>query len=282
MFKLLRLLTLVLLAVLSLQTPAEELQIEVIEPRYRLAEDLLPALEPLVGVGGSITAFQGRLVIKAKPSSLDQILEVLDRLDEPPRQLMVLLTQNADLVRRERSFGVEGSIEAGDVELGFPANSTSRPGFTVGDPNARFGAEDSGSTTRRSDVQRVKVLDGREAVIHIGQSVPVVTTGVTYDGLPRELVEYRHVLVGFVVQPRVTGNRVTLQIHPRQDVLSERPGVINVQHIDTTVSGPLGEWLSIGEVSQEQSGKSRGLASSQSLAESDRRGVWLKVEEVEE
>lgn len=85
-------------------------------------------------------------------------------------------------------------------------------------------------------------------------------------------------LVGFVVLPRVTGNQVTLQIQLRQDILTQQPGVVNVQHISSTLSGRLGEWISLGEITQEQTGQSRGLVSSGKFDRTDQHGVWLKVQ----
>jgi len=275
-------LTLLLIIALSPCVAAEELKLEVIEPRHRPAEELLPVLQPLVGPDGSVSAFQGKLVVKATPDSLREVHELLRSLDVPARQLLVSVTQDTDLVEQERSVGLEGSVQAGNVELGFPSDSAWRPDVTVGGEDARIGIGTRSSTTRRSDVQQLKVLDGREAVIHVGQSIPVVTRTTTYGGLPsiQETVEYRDVLVGFVVLPRVTGDQVTLQIQPRQDVLTQQPGVVNLQRISSTVSGRLGAWISLGEITQQQTGQSRDLASSHNFDQTEQRGIWLKVQEV--
>ena len=52
-------LTLLLIFALGPCVAAEELKLQVIEPRHCPAEELLPVLQPLVGPDGSVSAFQG-------------------------------------------------------------------------------------------------------------------------------------------------------------------------------------------------------------------------------
>lgn len=124
-------LTLLLIIALSPCVAAEQLKLEVIEPRHRPTEELLPVLQPLVGPDGSVSAFQGKLVVKAISDSFREVHELLRSLDVPARQLLVSVTQDADLVKQERSIGLESSVQAGNVELGFVSDLVSRPDVTV-------------------------------------------------------------------------------------------------------------------------------------------------------
>ena len=57
-------------------------------------------------------------------------------------------------------------------------------------------------------------------------------------------------------------------------------GGVNIQRLSTTAAGKLGEWIELGGSFQEGSGSERGYSSHVTAGESDRRSVWLKVEEI--
>ncbi len=62
--------TTVLLLALALPVAAEPVT-EVIPLNARLPEEVIPTLRPLVGQGGSVTAFGGKLVVRAEPARLE-------------------------------------------------------------------------------------------------------------------------------------------------------------------------------------------------------------------
>ena len=81
--------------------------------------------------------------------------------------------------------------------------------------------------------------------------------------------------------PRVQGDRVTLDINPRRDSFDyQRRGTVNVQRVDTTVSGRLGEWIDLGGVGDNRSEQGSSLLGRSSSQVDDRRGVQVKVEEL--
>jgi hypothetical protein len=50
--------------------------------------------------------------------------------------------------------------------------------------------------------------------------------------------------------------------------------------LSTTVQGRLGEWIAVGGADVREDRSSSGVLSSGQGVERNRRGVWLKVEEV--
>jgi hypothetical protein len=138
------------------------------------------------------------------------------------------------------------------------------------------------------NTQTVRVMEGREAFVGVGQSVPVRGRQVRRVVINGQLVEqvmegtqYRDVTTGFYVLPRLSGDRVTLDVSPQRETLSRQiPGGVNVQSVVTTVSGQLGEWMEIGGISQDAGGQQSVLLGRSTTAVRDSRRVLVKVEEV--
>jgi hypothetical protein len=94
-------------------------------------------------------------------------------------------------------------------------------------------------------------------------------------------VEYRDATSGFYALPRVTGDRVTLDLSAQREALSGQvQGGFNVQRAVTTVSGRLGEWIEVVGTSQSASGQQSVLLGRTSATASDTRRVLVKVEEL--
>ena len=147
-----------------------------------------------------------------------------------------------------------------------PVNRDRQGGrVVIGNGDSRVSAHvlDSSSNLRDRNTQTLRVLEGREAFIGVGQSVPVGGRQVTRTVVNGQVVEqvvdttqYRDVATGFYVRPRVAGDHVILDISAQRESLSsDIRGGVNVQRAVTTVSGRLGEWIEIGGIRQDASGQ---------------------------
>src|SRR5258706_573010 len=87
---------------------------------------------------------------------------------------------------------------------------------------------------------------------------------------------------GFEVVPRLTGERVVLDIAPQRERFTGPGGPAGVesQRLSSSVSGRLGEWFEIGGAVENAARDDRGLASSRSSSVSRTRAIWVKVEEL--
>jgi hypothetical protein len=137
------------------------------------------------------------------------------------------------------------------------------------------------------------VLEGAGAFIRTGQSIPVPQYPIV--GRPfingqvvgsfNSAVEYRDVLTGFYVLPRLAGDRVTLEINPRSDTLANPeqnlpPGSVNIQQAATIVSGRLGEWIEVGAVVQGVANQQTAILGSTRETSNGNRRILLKVDEI--
>ena len=121
-----------------------------------------------------------------------------------------------------------------------------------------------------------------------GQSVPLLDRRVTRSVVGGRVVEhavegteYRNADTGFYVMPRVSGERVTLDISSQREAFTRgRYGPVDVQRAITTVSGRLGEWMEIAGSSEERTSERDVLLGRAGGARYESRSVLLKVEEI--
>jgi type II secretory pathway component GspD/PulD (secretin) len=234
--------------------------LEVIELKHRTAQELIPALQPLLAQGGALSGQEYKLFVRTTNANLAEIRSVIAQLDRAPRQLLVSV-RNAtqQQIQRER-VGISGSLSTQGTR-------------------ARVGAEDTSAKRDAEGIASVTVLEGNAALINNGSSVPIVTA-VAGGGGRRPWVaaqtEYRDLTNGFVVTPRVSGDQVILEISQRAESL--RNGTIETQQLQTQAAGRVGEWLSLGGVNTSSSSTQRGIGTRQYSTQSDQRSVWIKVE----
>lgn len=273
-----------LLCLLSALGLHAETVFEIIELRYRTPEELLPVLRPLVEPQGTIGAAQNKLVVRATPAALRELRQLVAQLDTAPQQLLVTVRQDGSRDSHTRGAGVAGKGKFGDVIVDVPPSvDPTLPGVGVagssGGVEVRGGTRESRSHNNAD--QQLRVMEGHEAIIYVGQSVPYSTKSITPGGFVSETTQLRNVLTGFVVRPRVQGDRVTLDISPQQESLDPGSGgAISVSRLSTSVSGRLGEWIDLGAVTQQESFENRGTFSRSETTGENRRQVLVKVEAV--
>ena len=266
---------------------AQQSVLEVIDLKYRSAEQIVPMLKPLLAPGGTISALQNRVIVRTTPQNLAELHKVLDAVDTKPKRLVISVRQDAAGTGLASEAEVSGSIGTGGARVTVPGSRSTQGGSVEvrkGDDVVRARAQSSQSTAADRGVQTVQVLEGNEALIRIGQSVPVRSRSVvqTPQGAQiSESVEYRDADTGFRVRPRVNGNRVTLEISTRRDQVADpRRQTIDLQRVDTVVSGRLGEWMEIGGVDQGRVQTENTTISRRSRNLSDDRRVFLKVDQL--
>lgn len=269
---------------------AQQTVLEVIPLRYRTAPEVIQILQPMLAREGSLSGFQGQLVVRTTPANLEEIKRILASLDTPPRQLVITVRQDADAGRSASTAEVSGSVGGEHGRVTVPGTRDARGGNAVlreGDDSVRLHVlEGSGSRGERN-TQSVRVMEGREAFLRIGESMPVrerqVQRSVVGGRVVEQVVEttqYRDAAGGIYVLPRVSGDRVTLDISAqRESLLRPAQGGANVQSLVTTVSGRLGEWIEIGGVSRGASGQRSELLGRTTTTARDSRRVQIKVEE---
>jgi hypothetical protein len=150
--------------------------LEIIPLRHRTVEQVLPALQPLVEPGGTLSGSRGQLFLRASPANAAEIKRALEAIDRPARRLEILVRFDHAQERSRRELGASGTISNRGSHIDITASDSRRSG------------------SERAD-QRLQVLEGSRAFIFTGQSGPYHDRGS-----------------GFEVAPRLAGGGVTLEI----------------------------------------------------------------------
>jgi len=227
--------------------------LEVIDLRHRTAEQVLPALRPLIEPGGVLTGQRSQLIVRASASNLAEIRRALESLDMPARRLVISVRFDDMAMAGDASFEASGRI----------SNRGSR---------VQARAADSRSASEQRVDQRLQVLEGSRAYIAAGSSRPLPHRGG---------VEIQDLTTGFEVVPRLAGNTVFLDIAPRREIPGAKPGTVQGQRAASSVSGRLGEWLELAGSSGASARDDRGLLSGSRQRGSESRRVWVRVDEVQ-
>lgn len=260
--------------------------LEIIALQHRTVEEVLPSLRPLLEPGGALTGMHGNLILRASSANRAQLKQALVALDVAARQLRISVRQSLAGQRDARSLDVYGSAATDHARLRLPSPERGGTRATIGNDHAHIGVrlDDQALDAVSRVSQQIRVSDGERALIHAGIDLPLTlreTVLTPYGRSVRESVVYQHIGSGFYAVPRVLGERVTLDIHPVQQMLTTSPGVVVGQELRTSVSGRLGEWIELGGGSDDARQTERRLTGQARSVSHETRQVWLKVEAIE-
>ena len=274
---------------------AQHSVVEVITLNYRTAEQVIPALKPLLDKNGTLSSMQNQLIVRTTPGNLAELKRVLATLDAVPRRLVITVRQDALLERERTGADAGGRVSGDNAAIAVSGGGGARGGtaeIRTGGDVIRGRIDNTRSLEADRDTQSLQVLEGNSGFIRTGQAIPVLQSQFAgaiingqFVGRANNAVEYRDVLTGFYVLPRVAGDRVTLEINPQRDTLP-RPeqnlprGSVNVQQAASIVSGRLGEWIEVGAVVQGVASEQTRVLGSTRENSSDNRRILLKVEEI--
>ncbi|CRM76170.1 secretin [Pseudomonas fluorescens] len=220
---------------------------EVVNLSNRTSTDLLPVAQNFIGKDGTVSAYGNQLIVNADPAKIEGLRTLLSQLDTPAKRLLITVDTNEN--NQQNS----------------------------GDSQTRIISY--GTTSREGGIQQIQASEGVPALIQVGQSVPLTTTQQDSYGRLQNQTQYRNVTQGFYVTASVTGETVHLAISTNRDRMSqERPDVVNVQSTDTSVSGRLGEWISLAGINRETQADKSATTRSYSTQGRDDLTVRVKVD----
>ncbi|HCX34479.1 MAG TPA: hypothetical protein DHV08_13660 [Rhodocyclaceae bacterium] len=262
-------------------------KMEILVLRHRQPEQVIPALTPLLEKGGSLSGMSNRIIVRSSARNVEEIRRALAAIDTPLRRLMISVKQEEAAEADRSAAEVSGSIGTGAARIATPAPRVpGAPGIEVrrGENAARARVYSSRGRSDERMIQQVQTVEGAAAFIELGQSFPVPlrqTVIGPLGAIVSESVVYRDLGSGFRARPSVIGDRVTIEIAPRQESLSAVvPGAVRSHRLSTTVSGRLGEWIALGGGSGATAAEGSGVTSYSTRGSLESRRVLLKVEEI--
>ena len=250
--------------------------LEIIELKGRPLEEVLPIIRPFLSSDGAVSGMQNQLILRTSPESLRDIRAILERIDTPPRRLLISV-----------SHGQQQDGRAEELSADINAVVGKHAKVIVGQPGAdgtiRLHGLNRDTRNNTNLISSVQATEGRPAFIATGKSIPVTTYRRYGDGLYRHLerdTQYRDATSGFYALPRVNGQRVTVEISPHVNRPGSEPGSFEIMQASSIVSGQLGEWISLGGSAHSENNRQRGIGFSASSAQNREHKIWLKVEEL--
>jgi hypothetical protein len=265
---------------------SQDTRIEVIPVQNRPAESLAPELQRLLAGEAVVTAASGRLIVNASPAVLARVRELVRELDQAARSLWISVRQDAAANASYRGGSVSGQVASGGVRVATPETTETRRGTTVErrttHTEVRGAFAEGSQQSSDSALQQLRATEGLPAFIRVGAAVPVAQPQVS-PGSGGAAVSggtvYVNAETGFYATPLLAGDLVTLELSATKERISPS-GVLDAQALATTVSGRLGEWISLGEVLRSEKARRSGLFAASGLQSNEQASVAVRVDEV--
>ncbi|GMQ88528.1 MAG: secretin N-terminal domain-containing protein [Gammaproteobacteria bacterium] len=261
--------------------------ITTIQLQNRPAEEIIPIIKPMLGADDSVTGQGFQLFIRTTAESLQQIKQMIGKLDVAAKLLQISVFQGND--RDLRALSMDGSFQYqgnnASVSIGSTGN-TPRGGDVH--LSTRGGSATSHTLSTRgrltdNPIHTLRVTEGAQGYIETGESIPYFSAGGGWFGGRRSLIggdiQYKDVTTGFYVLPRVRGNQVILDVSPfKQSQSKTRGGDINTRRASTQITGKLGQWLAIGGTTEQVQRSSTGIGSRDSTQSRNNESIWIKAD----
>jgi len=249
-------------------------EFKIITLQHRFAEDILPAILPLVGSGGTASAMQNNLIIRTSSENMVEIEQMISTLDTARQNLKITVSRNKNISSDSSKTEVAVRKRIGNVVVETESSRRIvRDGVTLNTGNQQNNSNSSNS-------QFIQVIDGEKAFISVGQSIPYTQEWISmthrYSNI-RRTTEFVTIDTGFAVRPRAIGNLVELEITPRFSQLNQR-GMIDFETLTTTIRASRGEWVNLADIMQHKDDVSRAILSWQSNYQSSNSQLLIKVE----
>jgi hypothetical protein len=249
-----------------------ETEFKIITLQHRLASDLLPIIEPMVGADGTATGMNNQLILRAQPARMREIEEVVQQLDAARVNRKITVNTSNHVQSQQERVEAKGATKVGKVTVSNDRRAKPNTG--------RVEVENSSSNSSQNNNQFINVLDGERAFILVGQIVPFTQEWVTitrrYVHVER-FTDWQEVSTGFAVRPRTVGNHVELEITPRIARLNNQ-GIIDFEELTTVMRVSLGNWVDIGGTMQQNDEVSRKILGMQSTSSQQNSSLSIKVE----
>lgn len=271
---LLRHLCLILVITAGMSWPvAAATAFKIITLQHRFAEEILPAIIPLVGEDGTASAVQNNLIIRTSPANMANIEQLISTLDTARQNLKITVIRNQNSSMTGSEAEVSGHTRSGNISVTTGTRRAIRNDVAVNIENQQHGSN-------ASSTQFIQVADGERAFISVGQSIPYTQEWISltqrYTTVQRT-TEFVNIDTGFTVRPRILGNRIALEITPVFSQLNQR-NMIDFESLSTTIMAKRGEWIDITDNMQNKDDVSRAILSWGSSQQSSQSKISIRID----
>jgi len=245
---------------------ADDFALEVIPLHHRSAAEMLPMVRDFIDKDGVIKAADDKLIIRTHPANLKDLRNLITKLDVPLRSLVITVKQLSGDSARHYETSMENRSTDSDT------------------PHQRANIWETDTRDDADRIQQLQVMEGKEAFIDIGRKIPISDFAVSqsrYGTLMEQKTRYVGATTGFYVRPHLNGDTVSVEITPYQTMQSgvATPPEFKTQALHTTVTGKLGNWITVGanSTSIDENNKHNVIEYSTSQRGEQDRRILLRV-----
>lgn len=279
------------LCTMPLLNYAAEAELRVITLKHRLADEMVPAVRPLLAPGESVSGVDSRLIVRTTARTFVQIEHLLTEIDRPRRNLRISVRHAGESERVQDSQGVSGDMRRGNTRIVVTNGTRGTGGMSVGragpDGNLQLHSQRRVTTKHDTSTQNLTVLDGGRAFLHVGESIPQVQTFLVLAGNRPGVVsgiQYYDVTTGFEVEPRIVNEasfteQIQLAVTPRLAFRGNQ-GIqtVSFQELLTVVTVKPGEWVDLGGLVESTNEVSRQILSTRRNSGSEDSRFLIRVD----
>ena len=246
-------------------------------------ESLLPAVRQQLSAsrdGGTVSTYQDKLVLHTTAANYQKVQQLLSQIDGQPQALTVA-------VRVGNSSQSQGNSQQGQVII---SNRGIQGAVMINQRN---------SQQQGNNLYQVQTLSGSAASISTGTLYSLNQTYIansypTYNRPSGQIIIQQQVLLpttqGIAVMPKLLPNgQVEVRLTQVEEQLVRanpsynRYGYTNNssvqgQRLDSTIVVPRGQWINIGQISQNNQSQSSGYGSNQTFNSSNDVPISLLVQ----
>jgi len=241
----------------------DELNINTIQLEHRLASELLPHVKAFLPDAATVKAYDDLLIIKSDAITYFEVQRLVQQLDKPIQRVIVSVLRTHASLSELHGNSVQIDLEVDD-------NATA---------NTQVRRWSSRSNSDSDNYFRAQGLSNHPILIQLQQSRPQQEQVIFFNNSGEQLVattnRYLDIESGFqaLVQPR-PDKQVKVDIQPVFSQISSRDQIQKSQII-TTISGPVNQWLELGQINNEKSIESSSLT--RYTTQRNQQNLYLKV-----
>ncbi len=244
-------------------------QMEFIPLNHQSPQYIVEKIKPFLGDGESVIAGHNEIIISADPTKIDDIQQLVKKLDQAAHRLLILVNRDGKL--NEKNEGYQANI-IGHIGTGSRANSS---------VSSRANVYSNNDVSSDKSTEQINVLDGYPAFIASGVSEPTAIVQIQQFGGHSQITtgtQYHDSSKGFYVTPRLSRESVVLEISPwKESPLSKNRTGAKFERLSTVVRGPLNTWIALSGVDETRQQSQSGILGRHYQTTSNRNNIWVKV-----
>ena len=243
---------------------------------YREASEVLPLIKTMLSPKGEAVAdkMTNSLIITDNEESIQKIRTFLPNVDVLGKQVRIRVKFKEVRSSNDRSLSAGGNISGKEWEVS--KGRKKRRGLSVD-------VVDESTRKKRSSESFITVTSVSSAYIIAGEDIPYQERWLYLSRRYAQLVDtvtFRRVETGMEVRPVVTGKIARVDITPRISYESTegKEGTIHFTSARTSVTVPLGQWVSIGGTSDKENEVLNALLECGRGERDSSLAIFMKVE----